>query len=227
MSPDSRACTKCGLDKPLSEFSKAPRGKYGRKSKCKACDADYWRANPIPQALPPQEIQRRLDERRGETKKCTRCGVTKPRTEFYKASGKREGMVKPRCKACDSELARQWFAENKERSKETRHRWSLKNTYGITHEDYQRLLDEQGGVCAVCGEDEPNEHGRTGTKFRLAVDHCHDTGRVRGLLCQKCNRAIGLLRDDSGLLRKAIDYLERGGSLEGERAGVVSTEYRR
>jgi hypothetical protein len=227
MSPESRACTKCGLHKALSEFSKAPRGKYGRKSTCKACDAARSRENFKSNALSPEELQRRLDERRGETKKCTRCGITKPRTEFYKASGKREGQVKPRCKACDSELARKWFADNKERARENKHRWTLENTYGITSEEYQRLLAEQRGVCAICHQDEPNEHGRTGTKFRLAVDHCHDTGRVRGLLCQKCNRAIGLLNDDADLLRKAIGYLERGGSLEGDRPCVVSAEHRR
>jgi hypothetical protein len=75
--------------------------------------------------------------------------------------------------------------------------------------EYNALLREQGGVCAVCGKDEPNAHGRTGKQFRLAVDHCHQTGAVRGLLCQKCNRAIGLLGDDPALMRKAISYLLR------------------
>ena len=69
------------------------------------------------------------------------------------------------------------------------------------------MLADQNGVCAICGKDEPNEHGRTGKKFRLAVDHCHDTGVVRGLLCQKCNRASGLLKDDLTLLQKAMEYL--------------------
>ena len=102
-----------------------------------------------------------------------------------------------------------WFAENPERSSINKQRWNLKKLYDITVEEYEALLKKQGGVCAICGEDEPNEHGRTRTKLRLAVDHCHDTSRVRGLLCQKCNRAIGLLGDSVELLRKAIDYLER------------------
>lgn len=82
--------------------------------------------------------------------------------------------------------------------------------YGITAEEYDRILALQGGACAVCGQDEPNAHGRTGRKFRLAVDHCHVTNEVRGLLCQRCNRAIGLLNDDIGLLEAAIGYLKRG-----------------
>lgn len=62
------------------------------------------------------------------------------------------------------------------------------------------MLREQGGTCAIC-------HG-TETVGRLAVDHCHSTGRVRGLLCTNCNQAIGKLKDDSQLLRNAINYLE-------------------
>lgn len=210
MLPDSRECRKCGTDKPLSEFSKAPRGKYGRKASCKACDSLRSAASFKSRALPPEVLKLRAEERRGSAKKCTRCGAVKDRTAFNKnREGKYGPILHAHCKECQSAAARQWFAENKERAKENRHRWNLANFYGITPEQYLAMLDEQGGVCAICGHDEPNEHGRTGTKFRLSVDHCHETGRVRGLLCQKCNRAIGLLNDNTDLLRKAIGYLER------------------
>ncbi|MBH1939046.1 endonuclease VII domain-containing protein [Streptomyces sp. AV19] len=146
------------------------------------------------------------------SKACRKCGVTKPISGFSlsrRATETAKAVYRSDCKECCSARARQWFADNKERARENRHRWALFNSYGITPDDYLLLLKQQGGVCAICSEDEPNEHGRTGTKFRLAVDHCHRTGRVRGLLCQKCNRAIGLLKDNADLLRKAIDYLER------------------
>lgn len=81
--------------------------------------------------------------------------------------------------------------------------------YGLSEQQYADMLAAQGGVCAICDQDEPSAHGRTGKQFRLSVDHCHVTGRIRGLLCQKCNRAIGLLGDDAELLRKAIEYLEQ------------------
>lgn len=214
MLPDSRACTKCGLDKPLSEFSKAPRGKYGVKASCKACDAERYAANPTPsRALPREELQRRLAERRGDSKTCTRCGETKPYAEFSlsrSATETRSAVYRPWCKVCQAEAARQWYRDNTDRARENRRRHQLSSTYGITQGDYDALLAEQGGVCAICGQDEPAAHGRTGEKFALSVDHCHDTGRVRGLLCQKCNRAIGLLGDDVDLLKKAIYYLERG-----------------
>lgn len=74
--------------------------------------------------------------------------------------------------------------------------------YGITPEYYADLLDIQAGGCAICGALEEDQ--RDGV---LGVDHCHETGAVRGLLCENCNRAIGLLQDDPELLRMAIRYL--------------------
>lgn len=83
----------------------------------------------------------------------------------------------------------------------------LRASFGITLVDYHRMLDAQGGVCATCGEAERRRRG--GKLTRLAVDHCHSTGAIRGLLCSPCNQAIGLFRDDPDLLRKAAAYLER------------------
>jgi hypothetical protein len=77
----------------------------------------------------------------------------------------------------------------------------LKGKYGITLKDYNRLLDEQCGVCAGCGLSNPINR-------RLSVDHCHDTGKVRGLLCHHCNIGIGHLRHDPKLLRKMAEYCE-------------------
>lgn len=81
---------------------------------------------------------------------------------------------------------------------------SLRRYYGISLEYYNQILDAQGGVCLICG-DPPRQRGR---KFHLEVDHDHVTGQVRGLLCNKCNTALGGMRDDVKLLRKAIFYLE-------------------
>lgn len=80
----------------------------------------------------------------------------------------------------------------------------LKLSYNLTLEDYDKLLREQDGKCAICGTDTP-----TGKWKVFAVDHCHKTGIVRGLLCNECNRGIGLLRDSSDILKKALDYLNR------------------
>jgi hypothetical protein len=78
-----------------------------------------------------------------------------------------------------------------------RRRIHLKAKYGITPEEFDRMADAQQGLCGICGEDK-----------QLVVDHCHDTGRVRGLLCRQCNAAIGQLRDDPALLRHALEWLD-------------------
>jgi hypothetical protein len=77
------------------------------------------------------------------------------------------------------------------------------------------MLRSQGGACAVCGKGPGSRHARD---MRLAVDHCHKTGQVRGLLCQTCNRAIGLFADNPILLRRAISYLlqhQKGAAKQG------------
>lgn len=82
----------------------------------------------------------------------------------------------------------------------------LRRKYGITPEDYDRMLAEQGGGCAICGRG-PSERG----KYRqyLHVDHCHETGRVRGLLCDQHNLLLGQWGDDVDQLRRAIEYLTK------------------
>jgi hypothetical protein len=78
----------------------------------------------------------------------------------------------------------------------------LKYRYGLAEGEYDTLLNKQGGCCAICGTTSP---GGSGAHFH--VDHHHDSGRVRGLLCQRCNTAIGLMRDDAAMLLKAARYL--------------------
>ena len=79
----------------------------------------------------------------------------------------------------------------------------LKAKYGIDTNDYNKMFVDQGGCCAICGTHQSNQ-----TKA-MAVDHCHHSGRVRGLLCVKCNLGIGNLNDDPELLIIAVDYLKK------------------
>lgn len=76
----------------------------------------------------------------------------------------------------------------------------LEREFGITLEDYDRMLSNQAGLCAICGH--PNKHRR-----RFHVDHCHTSGAVRGLLCNTCNAGLGQFHDDIRLLESAINYL--------------------
>jgi hypothetical protein len=74
--------------------------------------------------------------------------------------------------------------------------------YGITFEDFEALLEAQGGGCAICGTQTP-----TGNHGRLVVDHDHATGAVRGILCGRCNQLLGIAQDDTSLLKAAVKYL--------------------
>lgn len=83
----------------------------------------------------------------------------------------------------------------------------LKKMYGITVDDFDRMAREQDYCCAICGDQE-TATDKLGLPRRLAVDHCHTTGKVRALLCTNCNKSLGGFKDNPELLRKAAEYLE-------------------
>ena len=123
-------------------------------------------------------------------KRCKICKEVKNDDEFYRNTGKK-------CKSC----YRKYTKEHLYKYKHLRHGYRLKMKYGITKLDYQELLNQQGGGCAICGKPESE------FKYPLNVDHDHETGFVRGLLCPKCNTAIGYLNDDKELIARALNYM--------------------
>ncbi len=161
-------------------------------------------------------------------KTCTKCGLEKPLTDFYRAPGTRDGL-RGDCKACFAARAKarypdvrqqniaraqKWREDNPERFRENQRRMRstpegkerqraghLKRKYGITIEQYDELLAAQGGRCAICRR-EPRPD------ISLHLDHDHESGKLRGILCFRCNNALGDFDDDSGLLRAALRYLE-------------------
>lgn len=86
---------------------------------------------------------------------------------------------------------------------------NLRKYYGITADEYERMHDAQSGECAICSGAELTADPKTGRVRRLAVDHCHDTGAVRGLLCSGCNNGLGAFKDRIDLLEKGLRYLQR------------------
>lgn len=96
------------------------------------------------------------------------------------------------------------FAEGGKRESTQVVRRKRERLYGICHEQFLALLAEQNGLCAICGKGEDSKDGRS-----LSLDHCHATGRIRGLLCNRCNPLLGYARDDVQVLEKAIQYLNR------------------
>ena len=129
-------------------------------------------------------------------KTCTKCQESLPLSSFWRHKNAKDGLH-PRCKACASAAHKEWIKRNP---------WSVRNRqrkylYGINNEDYERMVGEQGGKCAICRCSEP------GGKGEWHIDHSHETGAVRGLLCKKCNMGIGHFEDDLDRLKAAIEYL--------------------
>lgn len=147
-------------------------------------------------------------------KPCNVCREVKPLSAFHKHAQHTDGR-RNECIDCVSEKNHErylthkeeikrrngvWYHANKHKMRSTRRRAALRRVYGLQPEDYTRMYEEQGGVCAVCRRD----YGPV-----LDVDHDHDTGEVRGLLCGPCNRALGLLQDSPEVVRSLAGYIGR------------------
>jgi hypothetical protein len=138
-----------------------------------------------------------------EKKNCSRCGTEKELSEFYRDKRRKNGRSSW-CRLC-------WvaFAKQRRDAKGPRGRKDedLRLLYGITIQDYERMLREQNKVCAICKSKERIFSHVSKKPQRLSVDHDHGTGKVRGLLCSRCNKALGLFFDDTALLTAATAYL--------------------
>lgn len=111
------------------------------------------------------------------------------------------------------ETRKEWFAR-KWASRRTNHPdferlRELHRKYGLSDDDYAAMVKDQGNVCAICSQPESIFDSRSGSIKRLAVDHCHDSGKIRGLLCFRCNSMLGRIHEDVGLLLKMVEYLSR------------------
>lgn len=148
-----------------------------------------------------------------EEKMCVRCGEIKPASEFKETPDNTSTGLDSWCRDCHKEYKRvrrekDADAQRKARKNRPEHYLALqlKRYYNITVDDFQCMALEQNGVCAICGS--PPEDGT-----RLHVDHNHDSGVVRGLLCLKCNMALGLLGDNYAVVLTAAEYLARADAI--------------
>ncbi len=140
-------------------------------------------------------------------KTCSKCGQERPDETF--PIDHRYGRPMKRCQPCLNETQRAWRASKPGyeravylRSKQNTRERHLKRKYGVSLASYDAMLAAQDGKCAICGTLEENQF-----KGVFHVDHCHSTGRVRGLLCRGCNHMLGVVKDNSAVLERAIDYL--------------------
>lgn len=144
-------------------------------------------------------------------KTCTLCQATKPSEDFY-LQKRRNGTYSPmsRCKRCHckkaSERAASLVGAAKAKSDRQMKNRNLRMKFNISLDDYERILESQSGVCAICHQPETSRHVK-GTIRRLAVDHDHETGEVRGLLCWMCNSRLGYF-EYHDLMDSLLRYLE-------------------
>lgn len=190
MAKQRKKCSICKQHKPFTKFSKDKRTADGLTSECNECRnaaTKRWRAkNPIKvkaySALWPKK---------------NRAAYLRKKTRYRRRHPDRaRQQVKNACNKHKDHYAAAKF-----------NRW-LRNKYGITERDYYTLLAKQKGGCAVCHKTQQCAD-KTKKRTRLYVDHCHKTGRIRGLLCFKCNVLLGCADDSATVLRQAINYLQR------------------
>lgn len=180
MGSQTKRCSKCGKEKLVTDFHKKGNG---RRASCKEC-IQVWFRNRYREEH-PVVARHRYENSTGDAKWCPYCRQLKPLEDF--ATSRKLALGRSCwCKACD-------------RAKH------LLRTYNMTPADYTELLESQSGKCAICGT--TSSGGRYKKYFH--VDHEHTTGRLRGLLCSRCNISIGKFNDDSVLLQKAADYLKQ------------------
>lgn len=143
---------------------------------------------------------------------CTKCKSWHPITNFNKRSDGRykDGSPKYRswCKECDgaSKLEHYYSKRRGNKHRLCSYRYILKSRYGISEEIFTEMYNSQEGRCCICDKGLGNMFLDV-NGLRPVVDHCHKTGKVRGLLCNTCNSGIGMLEDSPKLLMKALKYL--------------------
>ncbi|WP_330303346.1 MULTISPECIES: endonuclease VII domain-containing protein [unclassified Streptomyces] len=176
-----KRCTGCGREQPLASFAADRNRRDGLQVRCRECVAEYSAARyrQRREAL-GKTVREKVDIPAGH-KLCRSCGEVKPHRDWHRNASASDGLS-TRCKACRAARGRGDH---------------LKRQYGITEAERDEMVASQMGLCVICLK-APAIH----------VDHCHETGRVRGVLCFNCNSAIGKLGDDPDAVRRAAAYLE-------------------
>lgn len=204
-------CGRCSEQRNAEQYPPSQRHNGGY---CRPCKQAYEKAHPRKRYKPGRKF----------SEKCYKCG--EPRTEGdrahagycgpcfraysrerYRENGPRRTV---RCSMCQA-LRADDNGPHQAYCPRCAYIWRLKYKYGITPEGYQAMIEAQGGGCAICGISQ-SQLWKDDWNHPLEIDHCHDTGRVRGLLCSSCNVSLGRFKHDPILLRRAAEYLERGSS---------------
>lgn len=201
-----KRCRECGEDKPLTEFTRCSKAADGHQYRCRPCASASARAWALAHpeehlanmrrymaSAKAKETRRAYLERSREERRATRRDWYHRNREAIRER-RRVREATPEWKEANLARNRAWREKNKERVRA----YSRTALYGLKPEQYESLVARQGGCCAICRR-----------AARLQVDHDHDNGLVRGLLCTSCNRGLGYFHDDPAFLIAAVAYLSR------------------
>lgn len=201
-----KKCNVCKVVKPLDEFHRQSNSPDGRQYRCKPCAIAAARQRAIDNPERAREADRRYkqSDKNKAKRKERREGpqreriLEQKRESWYRNHDK--NLAAMRARSGDPE----WIQKSRDRyakwrAKDPRgvHRINIKRLYGLSLEDWDRMVIQQGGRCAICNLPAP----------ALNVDHCHVSGTVRGLLCELCNKGLGLFKDNPAYLLEAVQYL--------------------
>ena len=200
MSGGFRICRSCREERASGQFRRDIRTRDGLARDCITCAeaeiAGKWAASIEKELSADPSLAT-------ATRTCPKCSESKPLISFTANKNGRNGR-NTHCRACQASKMRDWRARNADHiQKQQRKDW-LNRKYGISLAEYDEILGAQGGRCAICREE--GSVLRDGST-RLAVDHDHATGRVRGILCLSCNQAIALLEQYDHWIENALTYL--------------------
>lgn len=177
---ETKICKKCEKELPVEKFYKSQSYKDGYNRYCKDCYTETrWGRSHTGRTREDPRAKFKATEFTDGTKLCLTCDKIKPIDSF----GKCNGNLISQCKDC-------------------RREYVIKKKFGISQKEYNKLLKEQNNVCVLCGRSEELDRN-------FAIDHCHNSGKIRGLLCFKCNTGLGSFGDSIELLLKAVEYLKK------------------
>jgi hypothetical protein len=177
-----------GKERPVSDFWKNRRRSDGLQVWCKECLTEYYRKQDY-----FKELYKNDEDYRSK------------KLDYAKSR-----MLDPELHERKKLKSRIWYENNKDKHAEYRRKnrlvyreKRLLKKYGLTLADVEQILKVQGNACAICGKELSSDSKRP------VIDHCHDTGKVRGILCDSCNCMIGFAQDDPAILAKAIEYINK------------------
>lgn len=230
-----KKCATCGLLLPVDGFYKNSRKKDGLSRECKKCQAKYARSYRLENPSSTKKAFCNIDEKikeclnchmrlgfdlfypeahklGGRSTRCIKC-ITEIRRSKRRSEGRRElyygfcdvdKQIKE-CSKCKVVLPFDAFTKDINsrggvcsQCRKCVREYDRMKSYGLTPAQHRAMIEKQRGMCAICENIMDAHH----------VDHCHDTGKVRGLLCGQCNQALGLFKDNQRSLARAIDYLK-------------------